>query len=47
MSETTQWLYHFPKKGIMISSTKDLDALCKDVVVKFDTLMLEPDRKAR
>ena len=23
MSETTQWLYHFPKKGIMISSTME------------------------
>ena len=47
IQEMTQWLYHFPKNGIMTSSTKDLDALCKDVVVKFDTLMLEPDRKAR
>ena len=47
IQEMTQWLYHYPKNGIMISGTKDLDALCKDVVVKFDTLMLEPARKSR
>lgn len=47
IQEMTRWLYHSPKNGILIDDTKELDALCKDVVVKFDTQMLEPDRKAR
>lgn len=47
IQEMTEWLYHYPRKGLMMGGTKDLDALCKDVVVKFDTQMLEPTRKVR
>lgn len=31
--------------GLNVSMRKDLDEICKEIVVRFDTQMLEPDRK--
>lgn len=45
VQEMTQWLYHPPRMGIFAFDTTDLDEICKRIVVKFDTQMLEPNRK--
>lgn len=38
-------LYHYPHHGIRTGDTDDLDSICKNIVVRFDTQILEPDRK--
>ena len=41
------WLYEDVKHFLQIGETDDLDKMCKDIVVDFDTKMLEPDRNAK
>ena len=40
-------LYDKTRLGLQIGMTDDLDKLCKDIVVYFDTKMLEPDRNGK
>ena len=40
-------LYDKTRLGLAIGMTYDLDELCKDIVVNFDTKMLEPDRNEK
>lgn len=47
LTDNLMWLYEDPIHFLRVGMTDNLDSICKDIVVDFDTEMLEPDRKSR
>lgn len=41
------WLHEDPMHGLRVGMTDDLDKICKQIIVDFDTEMLEPARNGK